>query len=136
MTSLARTATPRQKMVMRMVRGAVLNAAHAHPDWDATRLARSIAKRAAGTLTAQWRDVLASPERAPSDRASRQAYHGSRLRDWSVSDGCGAAQRTRRAALRSLRNTVGALAGGARRAGQTERYAALVEVLRLIAALR
>ena len=46
---------------MRAVAGAVKNALDAHPGWRAPKwLANSVAKRAAGTLTAGWPDVLAA----------------------------------------------------------------------------
>lgn len=47
MTSLYRRATPRQAMVLRIISGAVQNAAHAHPGQLPDRkFARSVAKRA------------------------------------------------------------------------------------------
>lgn len=62
MTTLSKRATPRQAMVLRMIEGACRNAAHAHPGQILDdRLARSIAKRAAGTLTSAWGAVLAAP---------------------------------------------------------------------------
>ena len=46
---------------MQAVRGAVVNAADAHPTWKIDRrFVHSVAKRAAGTLTAEWPDVLAA----------------------------------------------------------------------------
>lgn len=60
MTTLSKRATPRQTKVLRIIEGAVLNAGHAHPEWKISPvMARSIAKRASGTLTAAWPDVLA-----------------------------------------------------------------------------
>lgn len=59
MTTLYRRATPQQRRVLRIVEGAVRNAAHAHGLTLPPRFARSVAKRAAGTLTAQWPDALA-----------------------------------------------------------------------------
>ena len=48
--------------VVRIIAGACENASHGHPDWYIDpRLARSIAKRAAGTLMAAMPDVLAAP---------------------------------------------------------------------------
>jgi len=62
-------ATPAQAKVYRMVRGAVVDAVRAHKGWsiDDERLPRSIAKRAAGTLTAGWPEVLALRAGAVSD---------------------------------------------------------------------
>ena len=68
MASLYRRATPSQQRILRIVEGAVKNASDAHPEvLISPRLKRSIAKRAAGTLTAQWPDVLAA--RASSERS-------------------------------------------------------------------
>lgn len=58
MATFTARATPEQLATHRMILGAVKNALYAHPEWrtmDSERLARSIAKRAAGTLTAAKR---------------------------------------------------------------------------------
>lgn len=61
MASLYKRATPAQARMLRIVAGAVMNAAHAHPEVIIPEsFARSVAKRAAGTLTAQWPEVLAA----------------------------------------------------------------------------
>jgi hypothetical protein len=72
MVSLYKRATPSQVRILWAVEGAVLNTADCHSELGAILkpnpgLARSIAKRAAGTLTAQWPDVLAVRS-APSDK--------------------------------------------------------------------
>ena len=60
MVSLYKRATPSQARILRSVEGAVKNAADGHPSYNLPEnFARSVAKRAAGTLTAQWPDVLA-----------------------------------------------------------------------------
>ena len=59
MVTLAKRATPSQARILRIIEGAVLNTADAHGFKRDERLARSVAKRAAGTLTAQWPEVLA-----------------------------------------------------------------------------
>jgi hypothetical protein len=60
MTTLSNRLTPRQAMVMRMIEGSIRDAVNAHPDWNFDpRFVKSIAKRATGTLTSQWGDVLA-----------------------------------------------------------------------------
>ncbi len=132
--------TPSQVRIYRAVHGAVRNTADGHPTWKLTRvMARSIAKRATGTLTAQWAAVLAAkpsercgvpPIRAHSSHASlaTEERGGGRR--------CGSGAVTapaRRSPLRLLHNRLGAMAGEARRAGQTDRHQALVEALRLIA---
>lgn len=132
MATLINRATPRQVRVYRIVRGAVRNAAAAHPKWPFDdRLAGSIAKRAAGTLTAAWPDVLAVPAGVPSEQPIPP----------DVGGGAEATSRGRREQgrhrpatrlLRRLRHDVSVLAGGARHTGHAERLAAYVEVLRAI----
>lgn len=70
MATLYKRATPQQQQVLRIVEGAVKNALHAHP--EGTRrpnFARSVAKRAVGTLSAQkWTGMLAANS-LPSEKA-------------------------------------------------------------------
>ena len=90
MTSLYNRATPSQKRILRIVEGAVKNAIDAHPGWNVPHnFARSVAKRAAGTLTAQWPDVLAA---RPSDSADDDIVSSSPRpnRSGSKRDGRGA----------------------------------------------
>ena len=145
MTTLSKRATSRQAMALRMVAGAVINAGHAHPEWKIeARMARSIAKRAVGTLTAAWPEVLAAS--APSERGGKHARHAaSRSRRdsgtaapmpgaSSGTPGMGERSRPRgRSPASILRGQLGALAADARRHGQTERLAVLVEVLQIMA---
>lgn len=75
MSSLYKRASARQQKILRIVEGAVKNTADHHPEFEfSPRLARSIAKRAAGTLTAAWPDVLAAPVRAPPDKPCQDRY--------------------------------------------------------------
>lgn len=60
MASLWKTANPPQQMMLKMVAGAVLNVYDHHNQPRDKRFARSVAKRAVGTLTAGWPDVLAA----------------------------------------------------------------------------
>jgi hypothetical protein len=69
MTTLAKRATPAQQRILRIVQGAVLNVADAHGLPRDPYLARSIAKRATGTLTAGWPEVLAARLATSSDKA-------------------------------------------------------------------
>lgn len=135
MSSLYNRATPRQTKVLRIVEGAVINAAHAHPAWKFDpRMARSIAKRAAGTLTAAWPEVLAAPQ-APPDRSGESATDTQTIRGFNYGKRRrGASQLPRRTPLSGLHIAIGRLAGDARRAGDTERHDAYVTVLKLIAA--
>src|SRR4051794_38425435 len=60
MVTLSRRATPPQAMMLRIVEGAIKNASDAHgKDFDPT-FARSVAKRAVGTLSAEMPAVLAA----------------------------------------------------------------------------
>lgn len=66
MVSLYKRATPAQAMMLRIIEGAVKNAADAHPEFVLTdRIARSIAKRATGTLTAHLGQALAAKPPGP-----------------------------------------------------------------------
>jgi hypothetical protein len=57
MTSLYRRPTPFGTALLRAIEGSVRAAFHDHPEWgisDKNRTARSIAKRATGTIAADW----------------------------------------------------------------------------------
>jgi hypothetical protein len=138
MATLYKRATPTQARILRIVAGAVMNVAHYHPEYGLTdRIARSIAKRATGTLTAQWREVLAartargfvlsqSGKGLTCTKALRMPSHllaaaGER----HISQ--------RRSPLHLIQHDLGILAGAARKAGDTARYEALADALRTIA---
>jgi hypothetical protein len=143
MTTLRNRATPRQAAVMKMIEGAVRNAAHAHPGWNLTeKMARSISKRATGTLTSAWGSVLAAPQQRPSERRGGDYEAATPSRNVAVSvaaagtgepAGKGVRLSATGAPLVRLRGRLGAMAGSAKRAGQTERYEALVDALRALA---
>jgi hypothetical protein len=122
-----------------MIEGAVRNAAHAHPEVRVPeRFARSVAKRAAGTLTANWPDVLAAPRAVAelSDMSGSQVGIASANRFYCRKPARGAASPTEgRAPLRFLHGRIGRMAGDARRSGDIARHAALVDVLRIVAEL-
>lgn len=143
MSSLYKRATPSQAMVLRIVEGAVKNATDAHPELKISpRHRRSIAKRAAGTLTAQWPDVLAA-SRALSD--SRASGHGTtgrgRVAHHAKPLGRGGthflkASPLGRFPVREFIREISRPIRGLKEAGQTERAEALIDVLRLIHRLR
>lgn len=148
MSSLYKRATPRQHMVLRMIEGAVRNAAHAHPgrSIDDERIARSIAKRAAGTLIAGWQSVLATPrvrsEGAHGELTTHDATRtGQRGHTGSGKMGVAPEDHNHREAsnfswrlpVRALHRAIGAEVGKAKRAGCIEREAVLIDVLRLMA---
>lgn len=60
MSTLLKRSTPPQFRMLRAIAGAVDNAAHAHKLEIPRHFAHSVAKRATGTLTAQWPEVLAA----------------------------------------------------------------------------
>lgn len=61
MTSLYKRATPSQARLIRAIEGAIKNAGDAHPEEQISpRMARSIAKRAAGTIHSQMGEIVGS----------------------------------------------------------------------------
>ncbi len=120
------------RLLFRAIEGAYNNARAAHPKWEADpRLARSVAKRAAGTLTAITRQALASvpPKSETTDVASsrasgeRTAPSPTRIR---ASDLWFA-----RAEWRRVRKTLHDLASDATRKGDMPRALALREAASL-----
>ena len=139
MPSIYHRANPSQARIMRAVEGAVRNAADAHPGWSFDRrFARSVAKRAAGTLTAEWPDVLAAR------LARRQAKRASGLAEGAASgEGVlrlsrhslrGGFRVTRAAPLKHLWRQLSRMAGEAKH--QPERQKVIVEVLRMVSELQ
>lgn len=139
MASLYKRASPQQRRILRIVEGAVRNAAYSHPEFAITNyFARSIAKRAAGTLTAQWPDVLAARS-LPSDRADANSYLFARPRDAKIDKRRGRGlshPRRRQSPLRALWKVLSAQISPLRAAGKTERADAFVEILKMIAELQ
>jgi hypothetical protein len=135
MASLYKRATPSQRRILRAVEGVVKNVADHHSDFAYTpRLARSIAKRAAGTLTAQWPDVLAAAL-LPSDQADVKPVSSRRplTAHTRKQSERGASQVIRRSPLVRLWKEISSMVNPAKKAGQVERAETLIEVLRLIA---
>lgn len=146
MTSLYKRASPPQARILRAVAGAVKNVGDAHPEYGLNEyMARSIAKRACGTLTAQWPDMLAAKSVkgfAPSDSdgrltSLRRRPGGSQVFTGRPADLHPATGRRRgvpcySGALPALYRELGIMAGQARRAGNIERLAALADVLRML----
>ncbi len=140
MSSLYKRATPSQAMVLRIVEGAIRNAAHAHPDLEiSARHRRSIAKRATGTLTAQWPDVLAAkPKRQkPSEIDVFELNSGPERRQQSHALKTAGREATgfHRFPLRTLRKKMVRQMTEIRLSGDVARYAAWQDVLRMIADL-
>lgn len=139
MTSLYKRATPSQARILRAVEGAVKNAAHAHTcDTLPRNFARSVAKRAAGTLAAQWPDVLAARFDEPSGRSGAGISGAGRQR-WAKPAkpiGRGSSHVLRRSPLPALWKALAAQIRPLKESGQHEKAAAFVEVLKMIATLQ
>jgi hypothetical protein len=139
MSSLYKRASPSQKRILRAVEGAVKDAAHAHSNAIIPNsFARSVAKRAAGTLTAQWPEVLAAGFNQPSDRVGagnswtaqpRSAQSNQRV-------GRGSSYLQRRSPLPMLWKALSARIRPLRDCGQSEKAEALVDVLKMIAGMQ
>ncbi len=158
MVTLAKRATPSQARILRIVEGAVLNASDAHAKPRDEQFARSIAKRATGTLTAQWPDVLAANSRPPKSgpaadgkcRACERRKHAAlrrvrrervRLNNGAAADRLPSAaqgapsQFNRRRPLLELWNRLKREMWVIRRSGDQAKYNAYVHLLRMIHAL-
>lgn len=157
MTSLYNRATPQQARVLRIIEGAIKNAAHAHEEIKVSpRFRRSIAKRAAGTLTAQWPEVLAATRRSGSDGKVRpperarsrslRSPHATALARFSAARAAGSSVSMPSEAGGTLDTTLPLLsiaetalracAGPLRKTGDEELYAAIVNVLRILGSRR
>ena len=127
--------------IFRAVEGAVINTAHGHPRWRLTpEMARSIAKRATGTLTAQWPEVLAA-QMQPSERAdgvgsSIGPNWPPRRRQSRTTKRRPASDHQRRGPLFRLWKRISIEVGVAKRAGDEVRAAALIDVLRIVHEMR
>ena len=135
MASLYARATPSQRRVLRIVEGAIKNACDAHPHQHVDRkFARSIAKRAAGTISAQWPELLSAKmltdramaqlgKNSPASSNPPKARKGDRLSSLS------------RSPLKLVHKRLGVMAGWARKAGHDARAAAFADALRVVANL-
>ena len=132
MVTLSKRATVSQRRILRAVEGAVKNTADAHPEYNLTPyVARSIAKRAAGTLTAGWPDTLAASS-VPSDRAGDETAPSRQPQPRLVRK---RAERGppkslgRRSPLRLLWKELSIKVDEAKRTGRLERADAFIEIL-------
>jgi len=121
--------------MLRAISGAVMNAAHAHKLNMTKNFARSVAKRATGTLTAQWPEVLAAKT------YRRQAGHGDRIPtswprvDHSHSDDHSKGDRhrlRRRSPIRQVWKMFANNMWKVKREGTPEQFEAHVRILRLL----
>lgn len=146
MVSLYNRANARQWRVLRIIEGAVKNVYDHHKDFKySPRLARSIAKRAAGTLTAAWPDVLAakpSDMSDPENHASgghqtphaRQGSGGGQDTHWSsVSRQRGGSQvRSAHPFYRKIVRALSLRVAFLKRSGDTQMAEGVIEALRII----
>ena len=118
-----------------MIEGAVHNTAVAHPDWQFhPRAARSVAKRAAGTISAAWPGLLAVSASKPSDMGGGPRVRpSSAQRDQLVNHVEKGGAQVISAALVRMHRKIGKLAGHARKNGNPAALAAYADALRLIA---
>ncbi len=135
MASIYNRATPSQRRVLRIIEGAIKNACDAHPHQHVdTKFARSIAKRAAGTLSGCWPEVLAA--QMPSDRAASKLGKDSPASSYPPKAREGGRLSSRsRSPLRQIHTRLGLMAGWARKAGHESRAAAFADALRVIASV-
>lgn len=135
MASLYKRASPAQRRILRIIEGAVKNACDAHPNQKfSERFARSIAKRAAGTISAQWPELLAA--QMPSKRGGSKPVKDAPVSAHPLRQAQrGAAQRSSRSPFKLIYTRLGSMAGWARKAGHDGRAAAFADALRVIASV-
>lgn len=134
MATLWNRATPPQYRMLRAIAGAVRNAAHAHQVELPKSFARSVAKRATGTLTAQWPDVLAATanrrQNGARDRPAPREPRSSDLTE-GLSKG-GRLRLLRRSPIRDIWKRFASGMGKIKREGTAEQYTIHLRVLRLL----
>ena len=154
MASLYKRANSLQTLLLRIVEGAVRNYSHHHPEHQLTnQIARSIAKRAVGTLCQHIADGKLAVKK-PSDRDVAQPVGCSSLDEDSLSlsssDGVATrvhgnpvpsldTHRRKKGRVRldahppRLSQKIGILAGQARKSGNIEALEAYITVLKILA---
>lgn len=133
MASLWKRATPSQHRMLRAIAGAVRNTASAHSVALTDRFARGVAKRAVGTLTAQWPDVLAAADKRRQN-GSRDTFLSRQPRGSELAEGHSKGDRLRllrRSPIRELWKSYAAGMWKVKR-GPPEVYAAHIRVLKLL----
>jgi hypothetical protein len=131
MTTLSKRSTPSQAKVFRIIEGAIYDAINGHPNWIIDkRFIKSVSKRAVGTLTSQWPEVLAT------SHATEVKIKITQRPDWRAGERRRALSALRQLPepryMKAIRNMIGYEAGEARRVGNIEREKAFVEVLKLM----
>lgn len=134
--------------MLRIIEGSVRDAVQAHggvviPEY----MPRSIAKRAVGTLSSQWGDVLAAGANSPSERGAPQGDNGAsrprlsgpaggRLTSVGGRPRRVVSQSRRHHSLAKLIRDISMQLRDLKQAGEHERVAAFIDVLRMIDKIR
>lgn len=148
MVTLYKRATPSQARILRAIEGAVKNVSDAHGIAFDPRHARSIAKRACGTLTSQWGAVLAATKMPSNWGVQRTPGLTARSSVSQLGKGPSLAQLTKQAKrarpqddarlrpLRKLEKLLFTQMRAVKNSGNVERAEAFIYVLRQIAKIR
>lgn len=146
--TLYKRATPPQARILNIIEGAIKNVADKSGREFDLRYARSVAKRACGTLTAQWPEVLATVVPPPGWESKAQLSDA--MIPTTICQGtprsepshpakrakAGRSQFTRPSPLRLLERDIARQMRDIKNSGNVERAAAFIDILRLISALR
>ncbi len=137
MSSLWKRSTGPQYRMLKIVSGAVLDAANAHPEKKPDKIfARSVAKRAVGTISAQWVELLAADTtvdlssgrwRSQSSKACRHR------RSLGTSGEKGRPQFTKAAPFAALCKRLGRMIMPARMSGDDEGAKAILAAIKALA---
>ena len=135
MSTLAKRANGPQMRMLRIVTGAVLNTAHAHPNkLPDERFARGVAKRAVGTISSQWADLLATGDVPPSGKAPITCRNRRSRRKATNGDGGGSDSVAGRPISKFCAN-LGKMVKPFRMAGDTEAANAVIAAISALAPL-
>jgi hypothetical protein len=121
--------------MLRAIAGAVENTSHAHKLALPENFARGVAKRAVGTLTAQWPDVLASATVIWRQEQGRDTYVSRALRGSEVMESLakgGRLRLLRRSPIRAIWYMYAKRMFKIRRQGTEEEYQTHCRILRLL----
>lgn len=132
MATLWKRATPSQYMMLRMVTGAVLNVQDHHGMVRNYGFARSVAKRAVGTLLAQQPDVLAA-DSSPRQKGLRDRLVPRKPQDSQFDEGLLKGDRLtryRRSPIQSIWKDVKSTMISVK--GNKEEFEARIELLRAL----
>jgi hypothetical protein len=134
MATLEKRATPSQYRMIRAIAGAVRNAAHAHKMELPSSFPSSVAKRATGTLTADWQDVLAAKTSSRQNGSHDTPLTCEPRCDHTyVVDRKGDRPRTAgRSPIRAVWKQFAMAMSNIKRNGTPEQYEAYVRVLKLL----